>query len=59
MLYRETVSAELLALLEDLMIIEEFHSLRLVGGTALALQIGHCNSVDMTYLANIIWMNYP
>lgn len=47
MLYRETVSAELLALLEDLMIIEEFHSLRLVGGTALALQIGHRNSVDI------------
>lgn len=47
MLYRETVSAELLALLESLMTIRSFGTLRLVGGTALALQIGHRNSIDI------------
>ncbi|WP_198675452.1 nucleotidyl transferase AbiEii/AbiGii toxin family protein [Pleomorphovibrio marinus] len=36
-----------MALLESLMIIDEFDALRLVGGTALALQIGHRNSVDI------------
>lgn len=47
MLYRETVSAELLGLLKRLMDISELASLRLVGGTALALQIGHRSSVDI------------
>ncbi len=47
MLYRETVSAELLALLSKLMSIEALCDLRLVGGTALALQLGHRNSIDI------------
>lgn len=47
MLYRETVSTQLLGLLKRLMGIDELASLRLVGGTALALQIGHRNSVDI------------
>ena len=47
MLYRETVSSELLELLERLMKVEDLQSLRLVGGTALALQLGHRNSVDI------------
>ncbi len=47
MLYRETVAPELLALLNQLTLIEEFSSLRLVGGTALALQLGHRESVDI------------
>jgi len=47
MLHRKTVSAELLALLEALMTIRSFGAFRLVGGTALALQIGHRNSVDI------------
>lgn len=57
MLYRETVSAELLALLESLMTIRSFGTLRLVGGTALGLQIGHRNSVDIDFLANTILMS--
>jgi hypothetical protein len=47
MLYRETVSPELLELLIDLMSEEDLLGLRLVGGTALALQLGHRNSVDI------------
>ena len=47
MLYRETVSTQLLGLLKRLMGIDELTRLRLVGGTALALQIGHRNSVDI------------
>lgn len=47
MLYRKTVSSELLGLLIKLMEIEAFGDLRLVGGTALALQLGHRNSVDI------------
>lgn len=47
MLYRKTVSPELLALLEALMAIGAFDTLRLVGGTSLALQIGHRSSVDI------------
>lgn len=47
MLYRKTVAPELLALLEQLMTIESFRLLRMVGGTALSLQLGHRNSVDI------------
>lgn len=47
MLYRKTVSPELLGLLEALMSIDAFIDLRLVGGTALALQLGHRNSIDI------------
>lgn len=47
MLQTATVSAELLGLLNQLMKIEDFKELRLVGGTALALQIGHRNSIDI------------
>lgn len=47
MLHRKTVAAELLALLDSLMSIGELDGLRLVGGTALALQIGHRTSTDI------------
>ena len=47
MLQTQTVKPELLELLEDLMKIEEFQNLRLVGGTSLALQIGHRVSIDI------------
>jgi hypothetical protein len=47
MLQTKTVSTELLGLLKALMDIEEFQTLRLVGGTSLALQIGHRNSIDI------------
>lgn len=47
MLYYNTISNELLELLIKLQSVPEFAQLRLVGGTSLALQIGHRNSVDI------------
>jgi predicted nucleotidyltransferase component of viral defense system len=47
MLYFATVETDTLALLKRLMSIEEFDGLRLVGGTALALQYGHRKSIDI------------
>ena len=47
MLQRATVSTKLLELLEQLMNEKQLKPLRLVGGTALALQLGHRNSVDI------------
>lgn len=49
MLYRETVSPETLDLLKRLQSLEEFKQTRLVGGTALALQIGHRKSIDLDF----------
>lgn len=47
MLQTKTVSPELLGLLTQLIQLETLQPLRLVGGTALALQLGHRNSVDI------------
>ena len=47
MLQTQTVQPELLGLLEALMSIELFYNFYLVGGTALALQIGHRQSIDI------------
>lgn len=47
MLYRQTVRPELLELLEKLMSEPLFDEFNLVGGTSLALQIGHRNSIDI------------
>jgi len=47
MLHRETVTSQLMDVLEVLMTSSELNDLRLVGGTALALQLGHRNSVDI------------
>ncbi|MDT8390949.1 MAG: nucleotidyl transferase AbiEii/AbiGii toxin family protein [Lentisphaeria bacterium] len=47
MLHYETIDQPTLALLKKLQAAAEFASLRLVGGTALALQIGHRKSVDI------------
>lgn len=46
-LYRNTVSDLLWVTLKKLMLIEEFNSFRLVGGTSLSLQLGHRESVDI------------
>jgi predicted nucleotidyltransferase component of viral defense system len=46
-LYLNTVSSNLLEVLTQLMRMEEFNSFRLVGGTALSLQLGHRISVDI------------
>jgi len=49
MLFYETVGAGTLQLLKDLQEIDVFSNLRLVGGTSLALQIGHRKSVDLDF----------
>ncbi len=53
MLYKSAVKPELLRILEKLMQIDVFSDLRLVGGTALALQIGHRQSVDIDLFGEI------
>lgn len=52
MLYKQNVNARLLELLEGLMKSEIFKGFDLVGGTALALQIGHRLSVDIDMFGN-------
>jgi hypothetical protein len=47
MLRTETVSVELLDNLNRLMTLKSLGDFRLVGGTALSLQIGHRNSIDI------------
>jgi len=47
MLRKEAISPQLLKLLQRLMSLPELHKHQLVGGTALALQIGHRISVDI------------
>ena len=47
MLHFSTIDTSTLELLRKLMQVPEFENLRLVGGTSLALQLGHRNSVDI------------
>ncbi|WP_423128015.1 nucleotidyl transferase AbiEii/AbiGii toxin family protein [Gaoshiqia sp. Z1-71] len=47
MLHLETIDPPTLELLSRLMHIREFSELNLVGGTSLALQIGHRRSIDL------------
>ena len=47
MLHYQTIESQTLELLNKLMQVEEFKALRLVGGTSLALQIGHRQSIDL------------
>ncbi len=47
MLHYETIEPKTLGLLRKLQKIPEFANVRLVGGTALALQIGHRKSIDI------------
>lgn len=53
MLFTETVEPSTLDLLKRLQSLCEFREMRLVGGTALALQIGHRKSVDLDFFGNI------
>ncbi|MBO4601871.1 MAG: nucleotidyl transferase AbiEii/AbiGii toxin family protein [Salinivirgaceae bacterium] len=53
MLHYETIDARTLDLLKRLLAIPEFHNLRLVGGTALALQLGHRISVDLDLFGSV------
>lgn len=47
MLHYETIDPPTLELLKSLQAFPEFKDLRLVGGTSLALQIGHRKSIDL------------
>ena len=53
MLHYETINTKTLGLLKKLQKIPEFSNLRLVGGTALALQLGHRISIDIDLFGNI------
>ncbi len=53
MLYYETIDTKTLGLLKRLQKIPEFSKLRLVGGTALALQLGYRVSIDLDLFGNI------
>lgn len=52
MLQTQTVSPELLELLRKIALSDFFSDFILVGGTALALQIGHRNSIDLDFFGN-------
>ncbi len=54
MLQTQTVSPELLELLKQIMKSEFFSDFILVGGTALALQIGHRDSIDIDMFGNCL-----
>jgi hypothetical protein len=47
MLHYETIESTTLELLKKLQHVKEFSKLRLVGGTSLALQLGHRKSIDL------------
>ena len=52
MLYKETITPELLEVLQSLMSIDELATFQLVGGTAIALQLGHRKSIDIDLFSN-------
>lgn len=51
-MHKETVSPELLEILHKLMWLQIMAPFRLVGGTAIALQLGHRKSVDIDLFCN-------
>lgn len=51
MLYYKTVSPNLITILKRLMSFSELAKFRLVGGTSLALQVGHRKSVDIDFFS--------
>ncbi len=53
MLRADTVTQSTLELLKNIQQIPLFQELRLVGGTALALQLGHRISVDLDFFGNL------
>jgi hypothetical protein len=52
MLYKETVTDALFETLKSISSLEKLSSFRLVGGTAIALQIGHRRSIDLDLFSN-------
>lgn len=57
MLQLSTIDTATLELLKKLMCFDVFKNMRLVGGTALALQIGHRKSIDLYFFGNIDFQN--
>ena len=53
MLHYKTIDPETLGILKKIQNIEELSNLRLVGGTTLALQIGHRKSIDLDFFGKI------
>jgi hypothetical protein len=53
MLYYSTIESKTLELLKNLISIPQLANLRLVGGTSLALQIGHRKSIDIDLFGGI------
>ncbi|MBW8048778.1 MAG: nucleotidyl transferase AbiEii/AbiGii toxin family protein [Cytophagales bacterium] len=51
MLYEKTVTSDILRVLEKISGIDELEKFQLVGGTALALQLGHRQSFDLDFFA--------
>ena len=52
MVYKNTVSEELLETAQLLTALPELNSFRMVGGTSIALQLGHRKSVDIDLFSN-------
>jgi hypothetical protein len=53
MLHYQTVEAETLELLKSLLAADAFKELTLVGGTALAMQLGHRKSIGLDLFGTI------
>ena len=53
MLHYETVEPQTLELLKKLQGLPSLRNTRLIGGTSLALQIGHRKSVDLDFFGEI------
>jgi len=53
MLYYETITPSTLELLKKIQSLKTFKDARLVGGTALALQLGHRQSIYLDFFGNI------
>lgn len=57
MLHLSAIDTDTLELLRTIMQCHEFENLRLVGGTALALQLGHRKSIDLDLFGEINFEN--
>jgi len=53
MLHLETIHPDTLELLRKIQSLEMFKDVRLVGGTALALQLGHRKSIDLDFFGSV------
>ena len=58
MLYFETIESKTLGLLKEIQANPGFDGTRLVGGTALALQIGHRKSIDLDFFGELTCREY-